>query len=116
MQGQKIFEENLPKAEPVVEQDPGVAPHSTAITNTNTTNNPSMVQDTKPAPTPSRISPGAGARRRYQRASSMRSSRLQILEDKDDGLTCRSGTGLRYINIIKTDPSQRLRTSRESET
>merc|ERR1740137_482994 len=47
MQEQKIFEESLPKAEPVVKQEPGVAPHSSATPSTSTTTTPSTVQDKK---------------------------------------------------------------------
>lgn len=47
MKEQKIFKGCPPKAELVVDQGSGVAPHSTAIPSTNTTNTPSTVQDTK---------------------------------------------------------------------
>ena len=70
MQEQKIFEESIPKQEPVVKQEPGVP----------TDINVSSSQDTKPLITATKSSPTAGTpgqRKPYQRSSNY--NRQQVM-------------------------------------
>jgi hypothetical protein len=81
MQEQKIFEENIPKAEPVVKQEPGVASAGDATAETGGTDGkPSVVSATKTVAnsTPSQRKP-------YQRTNTFNRQqvmpRLQVIQD-----------------------------------
>lgn len=106
MQEQKIYEETVPKQEVNVKQEPGVAPalpaastaSNTAASNTTavpTTATPTTSVDTKPNITATKSTPATDTtqRRTYQKSGNYNRQhivpRLQILDDEDDGLTCR---------------------------
>lgn len=104
MQEQKIFEENNAKLEPAqVKQEPGVVepPPSSTVNNGNTTTTTPTTAgpDVKPVvtgvsevKTPETTTASTQQRRPYQRTNYNRQQimpRLQILEDEDDGMTCR---------------------------
>ena len=94
MQEQKIFEENLPKSEPMtVKQEPGVAP--TQSTMKSATAN---MKDIKPTLTAGgKIVPPGGSANQVKKTFNRTNAaarqqvvpRIAILEDEDDGLTCR---------------------------
>ena len=84
MQEQKIFEENMPKAEAVVKQEPGVPPVTTV---------PAVIPsgpDRKPVIT---SKPPTVTKRQNKGSTSANKQpvvqRVDLSEDEDDGLTCR---------------------------
>jgi len=106
MQEQKIYEETVPKQEVNVKQEPGVAPAmpaasaastaaASSTTTASTTATPTTSVDTKPNITATKSTPATDTpqRRQYQKSGNYNRQhivpRLQILDDEDDGLTCR---------------------------
>lgn len=72
MQEQKIFDENMPKMEPIVKQEPGVSGTDTSAVTTATETKP-LVTATKSAPTTTTTT----QRRPYQRSSTY--NRQQVM-------------------------------------
>lgn len=103
MQEQKIFEDSVPKQEPIVKQEPGVSNAQASVAGTSSTTGDVVASsaaastsvDTKPVMTATKTTPTTTPqqRRPYQRSANYNRQqvmpRLQILDDEDDGLTCR---------------------------
>ena len=89
MQEQKIFDA-MPKAEAVVKQEPGVPPVKTPVSSAAAAANG---PDIKPVITPQTQKPQPPQKRQYNKSANVKkepvSSKVNILEDEDDGLTCR---------------------------